>query len=154
MVKNFAPAKPQVIASSLIFWTRSSTDISFRRKVCEFLSFQISQFTRSMRERRPFWGTLGKDPMKIHQSLMVVEGGHPMAQAEVEIANWWYSSRHASNNDIQQGCNALSTVHVDKRWRKLFLANLRPLVDRTSKLDCIWWAKQKICILVDPKAAK
>ena len=55
--RRFAPAIPQARASSLILSSKFVADCSFRWKVRALRSFQISQTTKSIRERNPLRGT-------------------------------------------------------------------------------------------------
>ena len=55
--RRFAPAIPQARASSLILSGKFMADCSFRWKVHALRSFQISQTTKSIRERNPLRGT-------------------------------------------------------------------------------------------------
>ena len=71
-----APAKPQVLASSLILSSRICTGRSTRLKVLALRSSHNSQFTRRRSERNQRPGTPSKVPMLSHQSLTVPVTGH------------------------------------------------------------------------------
>jgi hypothetical protein len=74
----FAPAKIHSLASSLIFWSTAKFVDSVRSKTLAFLSFQISQQTSIMSERRPFLLVPGAFDIAVHHFSSVSLGGHAL----------------------------------------------------------------------------
>jgi hypothetical protein len=67
--KSLAPAAIQSETSSLILNTKEGTEAPRRSKIRLFLSFQISQLTSSVKERKPLRGVSGTVVICNHQSF-------------------------------------------------------------------------------------
>jgi hypothetical protein len=68
--KSLPPAAIQRETSSLILFTKEGTEAPRRSKIRLFLSFQISQLTSSVMERKPLRGVSGTAVICSHQSLV------------------------------------------------------------------------------------
>jgi hypothetical protein len=74
--KHLAPAAIQRETSALTLFTTEGTGDSLRSKIRLFLSFQISQLTKRIRERRALRGESLMVVIACHHSLVVVLGDH------------------------------------------------------------------------------
>lgn len=134
LLRFFAPAKAQVLASSLILAIRLIAESSFYWKVLRFLSFQISHATSNVRVRRAFKGTPLKAVVFSHHSCTVRACCHDWGAVGRTQPSPQGSSKSFLCTDTPQVGELPSPGFDDIRGKWSHLASLSFVAGRRSRL--------------------